>query len=100
MVLKVTALKEVIFNKDPINAVSQQVLAKDPLKYMPAEKRLRTEGDFKPVMLLNLIGGSMPLVPLINKINGRTKRLKKSVVLEKKEQCIKLIAALLMKNTL
>jgi hypothetical protein len=28
-------------------------------------------------MLLGLIGGSMPLDPLINKINGRTKRLKK-----------------------
>ena len=94
MVLKVTALKEVIVNKDPINAVSQRVLANDPLKYTSAERRLRTAGDFKPTMLLNLIGGSMPLDPLINKINGRTKRLKKLVVLEKKEQCIKLIAAL------
>jgi hypothetical protein len=35
-------------------------------------------------MLLGLLGGSMPLDPLINKINGRTKRLKKLVVLEAK----------------
>jgi hypothetical protein len=40
------------------------------------QKELRTAGDFKPIMLLGLIS-SMPLDPLINKINGRTKRLKK-----------------------
>ena len=36
----------------------------------------------------------MPLDPLINKINGRTKRLKKLVILEKKENFIKLISEL------
>ncbi|MFB0911378.1 MAG: hypothetical protein QMA99_10630, partial [Flavobacterium sp.] len=45
-------------------------------------------------MLLGLIGGSMPLDPLINKINGRTKRLKKEVILEKKELNIKYLGVL------
>ncbi len=34
----------------------------------------------------------MPLDPLINKINGRTKRLKKLVVVEKKGKYIKMIS--------
>ncbi|RDI54739.1 peptidase associated/transthyretin-like domain-containing protein [Flavobacterium glaciei] len=92
MASKATELKEVIVNKNPINAVSQGILAKNPISYSPAERRLRTAGDFKPIMLLNLLGGTMPLDPLINKINGRTKRLKKLVVLEQKEHNIKLIS--------
>jgi hypothetical protein len=35
----------------------------------------------------------MPLDPLINKINGRTKRLKKEVILEKKELNIKYLGS-------
>lgn len=91
---KTTELKEVIVIKNQINALSLGVVTKDPVKYSPAERRLRTAGDFKPIQLLNLLGGSMPLDPLINKINGRTKRLKKLVVLEKKENYIKLISEL------
>ena len=91
---KTIELKEVIVNKNHFNALSLGVVTKDPVKYSPAERRLRTAGDFKPIQLLNLLGGSMPLDPLINKINGRTKRLKKLVVLEKKENYIKLISEL------
>ena len=91
---KTIELKEVIVNKNHFNALSLGVVTKDPVKYSPAERRLRTAGDFKPIQLLNLLGGSMPLDPLINKINGRTKRLKKLVILEKKENYIKLISEL------
>jgi len=91
---KITELKEVIVNKNEINALSLGVVTRDPVKYSPAERRLRTAGDFKFIELLQLLGGSMPLDPLINKINGRTKRLKKLVVLEKKENFIKLISEL------
>ena len=89
---KATALKAVIINSNTINAVSERIVAKEPKKYTVAERRLRTAGDFKPIMLLNLLGGVMPLDPLINKINGRTKRLKKLVVVEKKEKYIKMIS--------
>ena len=40
----------------------------------------------------------MPLNPLINKINGRTKRLKKLIVLEKKESDINVISKLFGDN--
>jgi hypothetical protein len=49
-------------------------------------------------MLLGMIGGSMPLDPLINKINGRTKRLKKKVILERTKY--KIFGVLLKKTIL
>ena len=92
MKVKATALKAVIINANAINAVSERIVLKEPKKYTVAERRLRTAGDFKPIMLLGLLGGVMPLDPIINKINGRTKRLKKLVVVEKKEKYIKMIS--------
>lgn len=89
---KITALKEVIVNKNDISVLSLGIVTKEPIRYSAAERKLRTAGDFKPIMLLGLLGGSMPLDPLINKINGRAKRLKKLVVLEGKEMNIKLIS--------
>lgn len=47
------------------------------------ERRLQTAGDFKPVHLLGLLGGSLQLDPIINAISGRTKRLKKYVAIDK-----------------
>jgi hypothetical protein len=52
-------------------------------RYIYRKRRDWTASDFKPIMLLGMIGGSMPLDPLINKINGRTNDLKKKVILEK-----------------
>ena len=89
-----TMLKAVVIKAEVINAVSAGILIKEAKKYTVAERRLQTAGDFKPIMLLNLLGGGMQLDPLINKINGRTKRLKKLVVLEKKDRSIKMISEL------
>lgn len=47
-----------------------------------SERQLQTAGDFKPIMLLGLLAGSMPFDPLLNAISGRTKALKKRVALE------------------
>ncbi|MEZ7497569.1 hypothetical protein QO200_02330 [Flavobacterium sp. Arc3] len=99
MVQKNNQLKEVIINKNSnINEVSLGIVSKNKKTYTPAERKLRTAGDFKPIMLLGLIGGSMPLDPLINKINGRTKRLKKEVVLERKELNLKYLDVLFQEN--
>lgn len=89
---KVTVLKPVVINSNAITALSERIVAKEPKKYTVAERRLRTAGDFKSIMLLGLLGGGMPFDPVINKINGRTKRLKKLVALEKKEKSIKIIS--------
>ncbi|SHG09664.1 hypothetical protein SAMN05444396_104294 [Flavobacterium segetis] len=90
----VIKLEEVVVNSKSLNVLSLGIVTKAPVTYTTAERRLQTAGDFKPVMLLNLLGGSMPLDPLINKINGRTKRLKKIVTVEKKESNIKFISKL------
>ena len=74
----------VIAEASKITAESVGVIPYGQKRYTQAERHLQTAGDFKPIMLLGLLGGSMPLDPLINKINGRTKRLKKLVVLEAK----------------
>lgn len=85
MTSKATVLNEVVVtNHNVIDEVSLGIVSKDQIKYTQAERRLQTTGDFKPIMLLGLLAGSMPLDPLINKINGRTKRVKKQIVAEKK----------------
>jgi len=89
-----TKLNEVFVKNNLFSVLSLGIVSKAPVKYTVAERRLKTAGDFKPIMLLQIIGGGMPLDPLINKINGRTKRLKKLIVLEKKESDIKLISEL------
>jgi hypothetical protein len=95
MTAKVTELEEVIINKHPeINAVSLGISPKGIKKYTPAERRLKTAGEFKPIQLLGLIGGSMPLDPLINSISGRTKMLKRELEVEKKEHLLVLLGSL------
>lgn len=65
------------------NAVHLGIATKQAKRYTPAERRLKTAGDFKPIHLLSILGGSMPLDPVFNAINGKTKRLKKEVILER-----------------
>lgn len=47
-----------------------------------SERRLHEAGEFKPKMLLGLLGGGIPLNPILNGISGRTKELKERVRLE------------------
>jgi len=62
--------------------------------YTPAERRLQTAGDFKPIHLLSILGGSMPFDPVLNAINGRTKRLKEEIKIEKKEMYLSKLEAM------
>lgn len=75
----------VIVDYQNFNAVDLGILEKPAKEYTPAERRLKTAGDFKPIHLLGILGGSLPLDPIINSINGRTKRLKKEISVEKRE---------------
>ncbi|WJS96464.1 carboxypeptidase-like regulatory domain-containing protein [Flavobacterium johnsoniae] len=87
MTVKELELQEVIVDENTaITAENLGIIPKGQKKYTQAERQLATAGDFKPIMLLGLLGGSMQLDPLINKINGRTKRLKANVEIEKKEK--------------
>lgn len=53
-----------------------------------SERRLYEAGDFKPIQLLGLLGGSLPINPILNAISGRTKELKNRVHLENQDNCI------------
>jgi hypothetical protein len=78
-------LNEVVIQEaSRLSAESIGIIPYGQKRYTQAERHLQTAGDFKPIMLLGLLAGSMPFDPVINKISGRTKRLKKLVVLERK----------------
>ena len=79
-------LKEVIINENPgISAENMGIIPRNQVKLTPAERRLQTAGDFKPIQLLGILGGALPVDPILNAINGRTKMLKKELAVEKKE---------------
>lgn len=81
---RITVLDEVeIIDHKSYNAVDLGILQKPAKSYTPAERRLKTAGDFKPIHLLGLLGGSLELDPIFNAINGKTKRLKKEIILER-----------------
>lgn len=62
-----------------INAYDLGIIQHKIKTLTPAERRLKLAGDFKYYHLLSLLGGSLDVEPIINKISGRTKRLKKEL---------------------
>ena len=82
-------LQEVIVKRyDNINARDLGIVSSNQNTYTEAERKLKTAGDFKPIHLLGLLGGSLQVDPILNAINGRTKQLKKQVAVEKKEHLL------------
>lgn len=71
-----------------ISAENLGLIDKNFVRLTPAERRLQTAGDFKPIHLLGLLGGMLAVDPILNAINGRTKMLKKEVKVEKNEMLI------------
>ncbi|MFD1162761.1 hypothetical protein [Hwangdonia seohaensis] len=65
-----------------------------------SERRLHEAGEFKPKMLLGLLGGGIPLNPILNGISGRTKELKNRVEIEAKEALLERIKSRLQKDFL
>lgn len=90
MIPKSIELKEVVVTKRPeISAISLGISQKEIKPYTTAEKKLKTAGDFKPIHLLGLLGGSLEVDPILNAISGRTAMLKKELEIEKKELLLK-----------
>lgn len=82
-------LEEVVVNPDSeINAVSLGIIPKKIKKLTVNERRLKTAGDFKPKHLLGIIGGGLSIDAILNAINGRTKRLKRNVIIENDQRNI------------
>lgn len=63
-----------------------------------SERRLAEAGEFKPKMLLGLLGGGVPLNPILNGISGRTKMLKNRVDIEDRESLMQSIKSRLGKD--
>lgn len=85
MIPKINQIDVVVIEEYRLDAVDLGILSRPAKKYTPAERRLQTAGDFKPIHLIGLLGGSLQIDPIINAINGRTKRLKGEVQVERKE---------------
>ena len=76
-------IKEImVTNADDLNAESLGLVPKGQKKYTPAERRLKTAGDFNGQFGLNT---AFSIDPLLNAISGRTKQLKAELEVERKE---------------
>jgi len=92
MTAKATQLDEVKIVKHPeYNGFQMGILSEPAKKYTPAERRLKTAGDFKPIQLIGLLFGQLPVDPIINAINGKTKMLKKELLIEREETLLSIL---------
>ncbi|TXD93768.1 carboxypeptidase-like regulatory domain-containing protein [Gillisia hiemivivida] len=74
-----------------INAVSLGIIPKEIKSLTLNERRLQTAGDFKWIHLLGLLVGNLQVDPILNAINGRTKKLKRNILIDKKIQNIAIL---------
>lgn len=103
MVGRINELEEVaLTNVQEINAVSLGIIPREIQTLSVNERRLAEAGDFKWTQLLGLIGGSVPVNPILNAISGRTKKLKRNIVVENKIRNIAILEgyANYMKNSM
>jgi len=85
MIPKIGQLEEVVIVKYRDIKLEDVGITPARKHFTPAERKLYTAGDFKPIHLLGLLAGSLQVDPILNAINGRTSRLKKEIDLEQKE---------------
>lgn len=86
VVYKPYELDEVTIDKNnTITAEGMGIVPKGQKKYTQQERKLYTASSNKPVYMLplGLLLGSMPLDPIFNAINGKTRMLKRTVVAER-----------------
>ena len=78
-------LEEVVI-ENRITSESLGLVPKGQKRYTPAERRLKTASEMKPLWLAGIgaAGGAVPLDPLINALTGRTRMLKTALETEKK----------------
>lgn len=82
----INSIEEVkIIKYNNINAVSLGILQKPAVVYTPAERKLRSAGDFHWYSPLLIPLGGMSVDGLLNSINGRKAMLQKELVVERKE---------------
>ncbi len=78
-------LEEVKLQNTPkISAVSLGIIPREIKPLTTNQRRLKTAGDFKWIHLLGILGGNLQIDPILNAINGRTKLLKRNILIEQK----------------
>ena len=77
--------ESLVYTKAQLEAIAASMTSHKVKKYTPAEGKLKTAGDFKPIHLLALLGGSLEVDPIINAITGKTARMKDELKIERKE---------------
>lgn len=83
---KTIELEEVVINENAnINAENLGIIPKDQVKLTSQERKILKTLDFKFIHSMGSFGGSLAFDPFLNAISGRTKILKKTVYVEKKE---------------
>ena len=89
LISKAIELNEtVVTSTSNINARALGIIPESTPIYTPAERKLKTAGDLKPIDFLGLLLGGMPLDPIFNAINGKTAALKKQIIIETRENRI------------
>ena len=77
--------ESLVYTRAQLEAMAASMTSHKVKKYTPAEGKLKTAGDFKPIHLLSLLGGSLEVDPIINAITGKTARMKDELNVERKE---------------
>ena len=92
---EVYQLEEVVLEKTSgLTSEALGLVPEGQKRYTSQERKLYTAGDFKMIHLLGLLGGSFPLDPVLNALNGRTKMLKKSIEVEKNEAALEVLSGM------
>ena len=86
-------LQEVIIKRyDNINAVALGIVPSNQKTYTESERKLRTATALDATASASgMAGGSISADPFLNFLSGRTKMLKKELIIEKKEFFMKLL---------
>lgn len=81
-----TEIEDVDITRSTVNSASLGI----PMgkKYTPAERRLKTAGLDPSIGIGNMAGVSVSFDGILNAINGRTKRLKKELQIERREYAL------------
>ena len=89
-------LQEVIVRRyDNINAVALGIVPSNQKTYTESERKLRTATALDATASASgMAGGSVSADPFLNFLSGRTKMLKKELVVEKKEFFMKLLESM------
>jgi hypothetical protein len=89
-------LQEVIIKRyDNINAVALGIVPSNQKTYTESERKLRTATALDATASASgMAGGSVSADPFLNFLSGRTKMLKKELIVEKKEFFMKLLESM------